>query len=222
MAHTDDRPRRYLEGVLVCLQLLDDVSRLAPGRPRHVVALAASAGGLSALSRVLSSLSPGFPAPILVVQHLDPEHRSWMAEILGRRTGLRVEQVQGGERLAAGSVYLAPPGHHLLVAADGELSLSDAARVRFSRPSADVLFGSLAASWGSGAIAVVLTGTGSDGADGVRAVKRHGGTVIVQDEASAEFSGMPDAAIRTGKADRILPLEAIAACLTELTSGEPA
>jgi two-component system chemotaxis response regulator CheB len=186
------------------------------------VALAASAGGLSALSEVLSSLPAGFAAPIMVVQHLDPEHRSWMAEILRRRTGLRVEQVRGGERLAAGSVYLAPPDHHLLVAADGELSLSDTARVRFSRPSADVLFASLAASWGSGAIAVVLTGTGSDGADGVRAVKRQGGTVIVQDEASAEFSGMPDAAIRTGKADRILPLEAIAACLTELTRGEPA
>jgi two-component system, chemotaxis family, protein-glutamate methylesterase/glutaminase len=184
------------------------------------VAFAASAGGLSALSQVLSVLPPDFAAPILVVQHLDPEHRSWMAEILARRSGLRVEQVRGGERLAAGGVYVAPPGHHLLVAADGELSLSDTARVKFSRPSADVLFASLAASWGSDAIAVVLTGTGSDGADGVCAIKSRGGTVIVQDEASAQFFGMPDAAIRTGTADRILPLDAIAACLVELTSGD--
>jgi two-component system chemotaxis response regulator CheB len=183
------------------------------------VAIAASAGGLSALSQVLSALPAGFAAPILIVQHLDPEHRSWMAEILSRRTRLPVEQVQGGERLAPGKVFIAPPGHHLLVAADGELSLSESGRVKFSRPSADVLFASLAASWGSGAIAVVLTGTGSDGADGVRAVKSHGGTVLVQDEASAEFPGMPDAAIRTGTADRILPLNAIAACLTEITLG---
>jgi two-component system chemotaxis response regulator CheB len=192
---------------------------LASGRPRHVVAIAASAGGLSALSQILSELPAGFLAPIVVLQHLDPEHRSWMAEILARRTGLRVEQVRGGEHLAAGGVYVAPPGHHLLVAADGELSLSDTGRVQYVRPSADVLFASLAASWGSGAIAVVLTGTGSDGANGVRAVKSRGGTVLVQDEASAEFPGMPDAAIRTGTADRILPLNAIAACLTELTTG---
>jgi two-component system CheB/CheR fusion protein len=142
------------------------------------VAFAASAGGLSALSQVLSILPPDFATPILVVQHLDPEHRSWMAEILARRSGLRVEQVRGGERLAAGGVHVAPPGQHLLVAVDGALSLSDTARVKFSRPSADVLFASLAASWGRGAIAVVLTGTGSDGADGVRAIKSHGGTVI--------------------------------------------
>lgn len=192
---------------------------LAPGRPRHVVAIATSAGGLSALSQLLSTLPAGFAAPIVIVQHLDPEHRSWLAEILARRTGLRVEQVRGGERLAAGVVHVAPPGHHLLVAADGELSLSSTGRVQYVRPSADVLFASLAASWGSGAIAVVLTGTGSDGADGARAVKSRGGTVLVQDGASAEFPGMPDATVRTGTVDRILPLDAIAACLTEITTG---
>jgi two-component system chemotaxis response regulator CheB len=189
-------------------------------RPSHVVALAASAGGLAAVSQILSGLPADFPAPILVVQHLDPHHRSWLAEILTRRTGLRVLQVRGGEQLAAGTVFLAPPGQHLLVTADGTLSLSDTARVQFVRPSADVLFGSLAESWDSGAIAVVLTGTGKDGADGVRAVKGRGGTVIVQDEASAEFFGMPNAAIQTGTANQILPLDAIAAALMELTAGE--
>jgi len=201
------------------LQILGDASLQTLERPRHVVALAASAGGLAALSRVLSTLPAGFAAPILVVQHVDPNHRSWMVEILTRRTQLRVIQVCGRERLAAGTVFLAPPGHHLLVAADGELSLSDTARVHFVRPSADVLFTSLAESWDAGAIAVVLSGTGRDGADGVCAVKSRGGTVIVQDEASAEFFGMPDAAIRTGTADQILPLDAIAAALVELTAG---
>ena len=189
------------------------------GRPRHVVALAASAGGLVALSQILSTLKAGFPAPILVVQHQDPHHRSWLPEILTRRTVLRVLQAGGGERIAAGTVFLAPPGHHLLVAADGTLSLSDTLRVQFSRPSADVLFSSLAESWDGGAIAVVLTGTGRDGADGVRAIKSRGGTVIVQDEASSEFFGMPNAAAQTGTADQILPLEAIAAALMDLTAG---
>jgi two-component system chemotaxis response regulator CheB len=185
------------------------------------VALAASSGGLGALSRILSALPAGFPAPLVVLQHVDPHHRSWLAEILDGRTGLRVAQARGGEPLAAGTAFIAPPDHHLLVGPDGVLSLADTDRVRFSRPSADVLFASLAESWGAGAIAVVLSGRGLDGADGVRAVKRRGGTVIVQEEASAEHSGMPSAAILTGAADLILPLDGIAAALLELTGGRP-
>jgi two-component system chemotaxis response regulator CheB len=198
---------------------VDESLLTAPARPRRVVALAASAGGLPALSEILAALPAGFAAPILIVQHLDPHHRSWLAEILTRRTALRVVQAVGGERLAAGTVYIAPPGRHLLVGTAGDLTLSDAGRVHFVRPSADLLFASLAESWGAGAIAVVLTGTGRDGADGVCAIKAHGGTVIVQDEASAQFFGMPDAAIRTGTADRVLPLDAIAPALLELTPG---
>jgi two-component system chemotaxis response regulator CheB len=188
-------------------------------RPRHVVALAASSGGLAALSQVLSALPASFPAAILVLQHLDAHHRSWMAEILARRTGLRVEEARDRVRIAAGTVFIAPPGHHLLVGEDGALSLTDTVKVQHVRPSADVLFASLAASWGAGAIAVVLSGTGADGAEGVRAIKHRGGTVIVQDEASAAFFGMPGAAIHTGMADRILPLGSIAAALEELTAG---
>ena len=210
---------RGQEDKLSSLQPVGSALLGAAGRPRHVVAIAASAGGLAALSQVLSTLPADFPAPILVVQHQDPHHRSWLTEILTRRTALRVTQVGGGEQLAAGTVFLAPPGHHLLVAADGTLSLSDTIRVQYSRPSADVLFASLAESWDGGAIAVVLTGTGRDGADGVCAIKRRAGTVIVQDEASSKFFGMPNAAALTGTADQILPLGAIAAALRELTAG---
>jgi two-component system chemotaxis response regulator CheB len=188
-------------------------------RPAHVVALAASAGGLAALSHVLSALPPDFPAPVLIVQHLDPHHRSWLAEILGRRAALAVCQAEDGMLPAAGTVYVAPPNRHLLVRGDGTLDLSDSVRVQHVRPSADLLFASLAEVWGGGAIAVVLTGTGKDGAEGVRAVKSRGGTVIVQDEASAEFFGMPGAAIRTGVADRVLPLDDIAPALVELAAG---
>jgi two-component system chemotaxis response regulator CheB len=182
-----------------------------------IVALAASAGGLAALSRVLSDLPADFPAAVVVVQHLDPHHRSWMAEILARRVHLRVKQAEEGESLLPGTVYLAPPGRHLLVRPPGVLELSDAAQVHFVRPSADLLFSSLADSFGDRVIAVVLSGSGRDGADGVREVKREGGMVIAQDEASSEFFGMPGAAARTGDVDRVVPLDEIGDLLVDLT-----
>lgn len=185
-----------------------------------VVAVAASAGGLIALSRVLSGLPAGFPATVLVVQHLDPRHRSLMADILSRRTSLKVGQGAEGDRIAPATVYIAPPDRHLLVNPDGTLSLSQSALVHFVRPSADLLFESVAATYRDRAIAVVLTGTGSDGAMGVRAIKKMGGTVIVQDEKTAEFFGMPGAAIQTGQADFILPLNEIAPSLITLVMKE--
>ncbi len=186
-----------------------------------VVALAASAGGLNALTQVLGGLSKDFTAAVVVVQHLDPRHRSLMADILSRRTGLVVKQAQDNEVLCAGTVYIAPPDRHLLVNADGTLSLSHAELVHFLRPSADLLFESVAASYKDRAIAVVLSGTGSDGSMGVQAIKKMGGTVIAQDQQSAEFAGMPGAAIGTGVVDFILPLPEIAqALVTLVTAGE--
>lgn len=192
------------------------------GAAFHIVALAASAGGLAALAAVLSGLPDDFPAALVIVQHLDPRHRSLMADILSRRTKLKVKQATEGDRLSPGIVYIAPPDRHLLVNPDGSLSLSQSELVHFVRPSADLLFESVAASYKGRAIAVVLTGTGCDGAMGVQAIKKMGGTVIVQDEKTSEFSGMPSAAIRTGQSDFILPLGEIAAALTTLvmTGGE--
>lgn len=151
-----------------------------------------------------------------MVVHLDPRHRSLMAEILRRHTRLPVIQGEHGQRVQGGTVYIAPPNRHLLVGADGILSLSDAELVHFVRPSADLLFESVAASYTDRAIAVVLTGCGQDGAMGVRAIKKMGGTVIVQDEKSSEFTGMPHAAIRTGQSDFVLPLLEIAPALVRL------
>ncbi len=181
-----------------------------------LVALAASAGGLTALSLVLSNLPAEFPAAVVLVQHLDPRHRSLMAEILGRRTSLQVKQAEEGDRLQPSTVYIAPPDRHLLVNPDGSLSLSQSELVHFVRPSADLLFESVAASYRERAIAVVLTGTGSDGNMGVQAIKKMGGTVIAQDEQSAEFFGMPQAAIQTGSVDFILSLDEIAPALVTL------
>jgi two-component system, chemotaxis family, protein-glutamate methylesterase/glutaminase len=191
-------------------------ARRFPGAQFDVVALASSAGGIAAIGHVLANLPADFPAAIVVVQHLDPRHRSLMAEILQRRTGLEVLQAAEGDRIRPRSVYIAPPDHHLLVNPDGALSLSHSELVHFVRPSADLLFESVAASYKERAIAVVLTGTGSDGSLGIAAIKKMGGTVIAQDQDSAEFFGMPAAAIKSGHADFILRLDEIPSALTTL------
>jgi two-component system chemotaxis response regulator CheB len=191
---------------------------VSPSSGFGVVAIATSAGGLHALDEILSRLTPDFGAPIVVVQHISRNRESIMAEILARKTSLRVKQAEAGERIVPGCVYTAPSDHHLLVGPQGTLELTSTDLVHFVRPSADLLFQSVAESFGSRAIAVVATGTGFDGATGVRAIKRSGGIVIVQDELSSEFFGMPGAAIDTGDVDHILPLDQIAAALTRLTS----
>ena len=190
-----------------------------PPTPAYeIVAVAASAGGLTALSELLAPLPADFAATLVVVQHLDPRHRSLLADILSRRTRLKVKQAEEGEQLQPATVYIAPPDRHLLITPSGTVSLTQSELVHFVRPSADLLFESVAASYKERAIAVVLTGTGSDGSMGVTAIKKTGGTVIVQDQTSSEFFGMPGAAIHTGSADFILPLQEIAAALITLVS----
>jgi two-component system chemotaxis response regulator CheB len=185
----------------------------------EIVAFAASAGGLKALTDVLAALPCEFPAALVIVQHLDPRHRSLMAEILGKRTTLTVKEAREGDRLSAGVAFIAPPNRHLLVNGDGTLSLSQSELVHFVRPSADLLFESTAASYRERAIAVVLSGSGRDGSMGVKAIKKMGGTVIVQDEKTSEFFGMPEAAQQTGMVDFVLPLPDIAPALQTLVNG---
>jgi two-component system, chemotaxis family, protein-glutamate methylesterase/glutaminase len=182
-----------------------------------IVAIASSAGGLKALIQVLSQLPADFPAAIAIVQHLDPKHRSVMADILRRRTPLQVKQAEAGDRLTPGMVYIAPPNYHLLINPDRSLSLTQSELVHFLRPSADLMFESVAASYKDRAIAVVLSGTGSDGALGVQAIHEMGGTAIAQDQGTSEYFGMPSAAIQTGAVDFVLPLSDIAPTLIDLT-----
>ncbi len=191
------------------------------GAARDVVCVAASAGGLQALTELLTALPPGFPAAVAVVQHLHPHAPSMLAPILARKSGLEVVQATDGQALCRGCVYVAPPDQHLLVNPDGTVSLTRTQLVHFVRPSADLLLESAAASFRTRATAVILTGTGVDGQMGVQAIHKMGGTVIAQDEASSEFFGMPAAAIATGCVDRVLPLRAIAAALIEVvTTGD--
>lgn len=181
-----------------------------------LVAFASSAGGLGALSAVLSGLPEAFPAAIAVVQHLDPRHRSLMAKILSGRTVLSVKEAEEGDRLRTGCVYIAPPDRHMLINTGGTITLTQSEMVHFVRPSADLLFESVAASHKDRAIAVVLTGSGSDGKMGVKAIKKMGGTVIAQNQETSEFFGMPGAAIESGNVDFILPLNEISSALVTL------
>lgn len=165
---------------------------------------------------ILAALPADFPAPVVVVHHLAPDFRSQLAEILGRHTALRVKQAEEGDRLHGGWAYVAPPAQHLVVCPDRTLSLTEAEKVHFSRPSVDVLFRSVAAAFGPGAVGLVLTGGGGDGADGIRAIKAAGGITVAQDEASSEHLGMPRNAAETGSVDHVLPLTEIAPMLIAL------
>src|SRR5207245_355341 len=132
--------------------------------------------------------------------------RSLLVDILSRRTALHVVQAEAGDILRPGTVYIAPPDRHLLIDPGRKISLSQSELVHFVRPSADLLFESVAATCRDRAIGVVLTGTGTDATMGVRAIKKMGGTVIAQDEETSEFFGMPGAAIKTGEVDFVIRL----------------
>lgn len=180
------------------------------------VAIGASAGGPETLGRLLGGLSADFPCPIVIVQHVYPTHRSQLAGILSRATKLMVKEGEESETILPGHVYTAPPDHHMLVNLAGRLSMNQNEKQHYVRPSADPLFQSVALKFRSRAIALVLTGTGSDGNIGITTIKEMGGTVIVEDPATAAHSGMPRAAVATGCPDYVLPLEQIAPTLDAL------
>lgn len=185
---------------------------------QSVIAMAASAGGLNALSVILGGLPADFPAAIAIVMHLSPVHKSLLAEILSSRSLLEVRQAQTGDVLCHSSVFVAPPNHHMSVVQGGRISLSsdEAAKVHFARPSAEPLFASVAEVYQSHAVAVVLTGGDGDGSFGVQIIKDRGGRVIAQDRPTSQDFSMPQTSIATGDVDFILPLTEIAPMLIEL------
>jgi len=197
---------------------MDPDSAVAGGAAFDIVVVAASAGGPQALIRLVSGLPANLAAPVAIVQHMAPDRQSRLAEILDRRTGLSVREAREGDEPRAGVVYVAPSSRHLLLQQEDALRfrLSRADRVNFVRPAADLLFSSAAAALGPRTLAVILTGTGHDGAGGARAVRTAGGTVIAQDEDSSDHFSMPRAAIEMGVVDRVLSLEDIAPKIVEL------
>jgi two-component system chemotaxis response regulator CheB len=200
----------------------ETISASPEGRSFSVIAMAASEGGLKALSVVLSALPADFPAAIAIVMHLSPDHKSILAEILDSRSHLEVKQARTGDFLCQSCVFVAPPNQHLLVAKDGRLKLSSSAaeKVHHARPSAEPLFASVAAVYKKNAIAVVLTGGDGDGSFGVQIIKDQGGMVIAQDRPTSENFSMPETSIETGDVDFILPLDEIAPKLIELVDAD--
>jgi two-component system chemotaxis response regulator CheB len=184
----------------------------------NFVVIGASWGGLYALMEVLGALPTDFPAPIAVVQHRsnDDSDTSRLAHVLGRYSALPVADAEDHMKPEPGRVYLAPADYHLLLERDHfELSVDDV--VQYSRPSIDVLFESAATTYGPGVVGVLLTGFGRDGAEGMARIKERGGVTIAEDPESAMQAAMPKAAIDRGAVDEVLPLDAIAKRLVQLS-----
>lgn len=172
-----------------------------------IIGIGASAGGLEALQQFFQHMPPNSGLSFIVVQHLSPDYKSLMADILGKHTQMRVLQAENEMPVRPNTVYLIPPKNNLTLRG-GRLYLTEFNHGMLNHPI-DIFFTSLAEEQRERAIAVVLSGTGSDGTSGIKIVKEHGGLVIVQNPDTAKFDGMPRSAINTGLADFILSPDGI-------------
>lgn len=189
-------------------------------RKFQAVVIGVSTGGVQALKTLLGRLPADFPLPLLIVQHISPDAGDGMAKLLNGLCAICVKEADEQEKIAPGTVYLAPPNYHLLVEKGGMLALSADPPVSYARPSVDVLFEAAAAVFGAELIGVVLTGANYDGARGVKAIKRRGGIVVVQDPADAAARQMPESALAATTVDHVAPLDAMAALLLRLVTGD--
>ncbi len=187
----------------------------------HVVAIGASAGGLEALESLFDHLAPDTGAAFVVITHLSPDFKSIMDELLARRTDMAVHVVEDGETLRPNRVYVIPPGKDMIVQT-GRLFLTDRSVQPAPALPIDLFFGSLAREYGRRGIAVILSGTGADGARGARALHAAGGCVIAQSLESARFDGMPRAAAETGVVNLVLPPESIGPAIADRLAREVA
>ena len=205
-------------------------SATPPPRRFEALGIGVSTGGPNALGELIPALPADFPLPILLVQHMLPGFTASLAEHLSRRSRLRVREGREGEPIEAGSVYLAPGGRHMVVRRrPGSESVPEGLIVGLNehppenscRPSVDVLFRSMAAQYGGNLLALVMTGMGSDGCEGVRAMKRRGCYCLSQSEESCVVYGMPAAVDEAGLSDERVPLERLAARLCALATEGP-
>ncbi|MDQ1308696.1 MAG: two-component system, chemotaxis family, CheB/CheR fusion protein [Actinomycetota bacterium] len=192
---------------------------IRPTGPDIVVGIGSSAGGLEALQDLVGALGTGGRAAFVVAQHLSPEHRSLLVELLGRETGLSVVGAVDGAALEPGVIFVGPPNHDVLVRANVLEVIAPGSPIGPS-PSIDVLLGSIAEQWGARGAGVVLSGTGSDGAHGLRALKAAGGLTFAQSPESAKFDAMPRAAIALGGVDLVLGAHEIGTRLAGLDGSD--
>jgi two-component system chemotaxis response regulator CheB len=180
------------------------------------IAIGASAGGIDALSLLLPALPASTRASIFVVLHLPRDRPSLLVSIFSPKCLLAVREPQDKEPVAPGTIYFAPPDYHLLIDKGPQLALSADEPVHFSRPSIDVMFESAADIYGARLLGVILTGANEDGAAGLAAIHRAGGSTVVQSPATAQVSLMTEMALKRSPVDWVLPLEAIAQLLATL------
>jgi two-component system chemotaxis response regulator CheB len=186
--------------------------------PNRIIAIGISTGGPNALQYVLSQIPADFPASILIVQHMPEGFTEMFAKRLDECCAIEVQEARSGDLLLAGRVLICPGNRHVMVRRmpRGDMAvLSDGPPVNGHRPSADVLFHSVAQQFGLTAVGLLMTGMGEDGAEGLGALKAAGGVTVAQSEDTCVVSGMPRAAITKGYADKVIPLEGIAAFLIQ-------
>lgn len=183
----------------------------------EIIAIGASTGGPQALYEIFSELPSDFPLPIVVVQHITRGFVDGFVKWLKNGAALKIKKAQHGESLLPGTVYIAPDGHHLLIDS-GHIKFSSQGEVDGHKPSITIFFESVAKTYGSKAIGILLTGMGSDGAKGLKAIKDAGGYTIAQDKDTSIVFGMPKTAISIGAVSEVLPLHRISGRLIELIS----
>jgi two-component system chemotaxis response regulator CheB len=181
--------------------------------------IGASAGGVEAIGVLLAALPQSFGAAVAIVIHVPPGNDDLLVRALAPRCALPLVEASDKQPVEAGTVYVAPPGYHLLVESSGAFALSLDEPVNFSRPSIDVLFESAGHAYRDRVLAMVLTGANEDGAEGLRIVRAFGGMAWVQDPAGASAPVMPSAAIERAGADRVMTLEDMARALAGITAG---
>jgi two-component system chemotaxis response regulator CheB len=181
----------------------------------EAIVIGASAGGIKALQKLLSSLYPDFQLPIIIVQHLHAFSENFIVEYLDEHTDLKIKEAEEKEIIEPGTVYIAPPNYHLLIENDRSFSLSTDEKVNHARPSIDVLFETAADTYDSHLIGVILTGANSDGSHGLNVIHQKGGLTIVQDPHTAAVDSMPKAAIALTRVDYVQPLWEIGPLLNQ-------
>jgi len=185
--------------------------------PNRIIVMGASAGGLQAITKVVSQLQSNFPVPILVVQHISADATgNVLLDSLSRNSELICAHAKNGTVMKAGHLYLAPSNHHLMIDDDKSLLITKGAHENRSRPAIDPLFRSAAVTFGTGAIGILLTGYLNDGTSGMVAIKRCGGICIVQDPEDAEYPVMPKSALSQVKVDYCLPLSQMGGLINKL------
>jgi len=184
----------------------------------EIIVVGASAGGVEALTTVLTGLPKTFNTPIVVAQHMDPSAEMFFTDQLNKKLTMTVKCPDDKDPIVNKMVYIAPAAYHLLIEEDHTFSLSTDPRVKYSRPSIDVLFESAAEVYEEKLIGVILTGANSDGSLGLKKIKEYGGLTIVQDPNTAKVGKMPRSAMEESHVDYVLALQQIAKTLEKLTT----